>query len=61
MCVGVFDRGHVIRFVVCLGNVLLVVGVDFCEGDVIRAGERVGELLVEGGDGLAWAAPVGVD
>lgn len=40
---------------------MLLVDVDLGEGDLVRAREPRGELFVDGGDLLAWAAPVGVD
>ncbi|KAH0493403.1 hypothetical protein TgHK011_000074 [Trichoderma gracile] len=43
------------------GDVLDVVDVDLCEGEVLVDGVLVGEGLVDGGDGLAGRAPVGVE
>lgn len=43
------------------GDLLLVVDVDFGECDGAGFSVLGGELLVDGGDGFAWAAPVCVD
>lgn len=49
------------RDAIFLSDLLLAVDVDLREGDLGRAREACGELFVNGGDLLAWSAPVGVD
>lgn len=44
-----------------LSNLLLLVGVDFRERNLAWSRELLRELLVHGGDGFAWSAPVCVD
>ncbi len=44
-----------------LGDGLLLFGVDLDEGHLVRARERLRELLEDGGDPLARGAPVGID
>ncbi len=49
------------RDAVCSRNVLLAVDVHFGKGELARLRVRVGELLEDGRDDLARAAPVGVE
>lgn len=46
---------------ICTGNVLLLVNVDLGEGNPVRTRKLFGQLLVRGGDGFAWSAPVCVN
>ena len=50
-------RCNAIRF----GDLLLLVDIDLGECDAVGAGELRCELIVGGGDGFAWSAPVCVD
>lgn len=46
---------------VCLCQFFLLVTVDLGECDLVRARELARQGIVDGGDGFAWSAPVGVD
>lgn len=50
-------RSHAI----CLSEIFLLVTVDLGKCDLVRAGQLPRQRVVDGGDGFAWSAPVGVD